>query len=380
MSPRDDDGGGAGDGVADRDGADAPGDADMTGPASISIRGRPVGPGHPTFVIAELSANHGQRLDRALELITLAAEAGVDAVKLQTYTPATMTLDLDLPAFRVGEGTLWAGRRLADLYAEALTPWEWYPDLAAAAAQAGMTLFSTPFDATAVEFLAEHDTPAYKIASFELVDLPLIRRAAAQGRPLIMSTGMASRHEIDAAVKAATEAGAGGVALLRCNSSYPAPSDEMDLRTIPDMIDRWSVPVGLSDHTLGLTAVTAAIALGACLVEKHLTLDRADGGPDAAFSLEPQELAATVQAIRDVEAALGRVRYGPSPSEVPSLSFRRSVWVTRDVAAGDEFSPDNLAALRPAGGLAPDDLDRVVGRRAARAIAAGTALSWDLVE
>jgi pseudaminic acid synthase len=371
MSPSDDDGVGPGGGVV--------GDH-MSGPAPIEIGGRAVGPGRPTFVIAELSANHGQRLDRALELVRLAAEAGADAVKLQTYTPATMTLDLDLPAFRVGEGTLWAGRRLADLYAEAMTPWEWYPDLAAAAAEAGLVLFSTPFDATAVDFLAELDTPAYKIASFELLDLPLIRRAAAHGRPLIMSTGMATQDEIGAAIAAATEAGAGGLVLLRCNSSYPAPSDEMDLRTIPDMIDRWSVPVGLSDHTLGLTAVTAAIALGACAVEKHLTLDRGEGGPDAAFSLQPEELAATVQAIRDVEAALGTVRYGPSPSERPSLSFRRSVWVTQDLAAGDAFSADNLAALRPAGGLAPDELDQVVGRRAARAIAAGTALTWNLVE
>jgi len=352
----------------------------VTGPAPIEIGGRSVGPGHPTFVIAELSANHGQRLDRAIELITLAAEAGADAVKLQTYTPATMTLDLDLPAFRAGEGTLWAGRRLADLYAEAMTPWEWYPDLAAAAAEAGLVLFSTPFDATAVEFLAEQDTPAYKIASFELVDLPLIRCAAAHGRPLVMSTGMASQVEIDAAVKAAVEAGAGGLALLRCNSSYPAPSDEMDLRTIPDMMDRWSAPVGLSDHTLGLTAVTTAIALGACLVEKHLTLDRAEGGPDAAFSLQPDELADTVQAIREIEAALGTVRYGPSPSEQASLAFRRSVWVTQDLEAGEAFSPDNLAALRPAGGLAPDELEQVLGRRASRAIAAGTALAWDLVD
>jgi pseudaminic acid synthase len=356
------------------------GGAGVSEVAAVHIGGRPVGPGHPALIIAELSANHGQSLDRAVELIDVAAEAGADAVKLQTYTPETMTLDLDLPAFQVGEGTLWTGRRLADLYAEAMTPWEWYPELAAAAAERGLILFSTPFDATAVDFLTAQDVPTYKIASFELVDLPLIRRAAAQGRPLIMSTGMASPAEIDAAVLAATEAGADGVILLRCNSSYPAPSQEMDLRTIPDMMARWRVPVGLSDHTLGLSAVSAAIALGACVVEKHLTRDRSEPGPDAAFSLEPQELAATVATIREVEAALGTVRYGPSPSEQASLAFRRSVWVTQDVAAGEAFSPDNLAALRPAGGLAPDELEQVVGRRAARAISAGTALAWDLVE
>ena len=371
MSPSDDDGG-PGAGGAGRD--------PVSAPAPIQIGGRAVGPGQPVFVIAELSANHGHRLERALELIDLAAEAGADAVKLQTYRPETMTLDLDLPAFRVAEGTLWSGRRLADLYAEAMTPWEWYPDLAAAAAERGLVLFSTPFDASAVEFLADHGVPAFKIASFELVDLPLIRAAAAHGRPLIMSTGMASVEEIDAAVGAARQAGAGGVALLRCNSSYPAPSREMDLRTIPDMVERWSVPIGLSDHTLGLTALTAAVSLGACILEKHLTLDRAEPGPDSSFSLEPDELAATVQAVREVEAALGRVRYGPSESERPSLSFRRSVWVTQDVEAGEVFSTENLASLRPAGGLAPDELAAVVGRRAARRVDAGTPLAWDLVE
>ncbi len=349
-------------------------------PAVVRLGGRSIGPGHPTFVIAELSANHGQRLDRAIELIGVAAEAGADAVKLQTYTPETMTLALDRPAFRVAEGTLWAGRRLADLYAEAMTPWEWYPELAQTAADHGLELFSTPFDATAVAFLADHHTPAYKIASFELIDLPLIRLAAAQHRPLILSTGMATADEIEAAVAAAVEGGADGVILLRCNSAYPASAAEMDLRTIPDMIERWGVLVGLSDHTLGLTAVTAAVALGACVVEKHLTFDRDDPGPDSAFSLEPDELAATVAAIRQVEAALGTVRYGPSPGERPSLAFRRSVWVTRDLAAGEVFTEDSLASVRPAGGLAPEARAQVIGRRAARAIEAGTALAWDLVE
>jgi len=349
-------------------------------PVPVTIGGRPVGPGHPVFVIAELSANHGQSLDRAVELIGEAARAGADAVKLQTYTPETMTLDLDLPAFRVAEGTLWAGRRLADLYAEAMTPWEWYPALADTAAAEGLVLFSTPFDRSAVDFLAAQGTPAFKIASFELVDLPLIRAAASHGLPLIMSTGMATTEEIDAAVGAASSAGATGIVLLRCNSSYPAPAGEMDLRTIPDMVERWRVPVGLSDHTMGLTAVTAAVALGACALEKHLTLDRSEPGPDSAFSLEPAELKATIDALREVEAALGSVRYGPSPSERPSLAFRRSAWVAQPVAAGQPLTASMVRALRPAGGVVPDEIEHYLGRRARHDIAAGTPLTPDLVD
>ena len=346
-------------------------------PEPVTLGGREVGPGLPTFVIAELSANHGQSLEQALRLVDLAAKAGADAVKLQTYTPDTMTLDVDLPAFRIGPGTLWEGRRLADLYAEAMTPWEWYPQLAAAAEASGLVLFSTPFDATAVDFLEGHEAPAYKIASFELLDLPLIRRAAATGKPLIMSTGMATADEIDAAVDAAVETGAGGVVLLRCNSAYPASPEEMDLRTIPDMAARWSLPIGLSDHTLGLTAVTVALALGACVVEKHLTESRAVPGPDSAFSLEPEEFADMVAAVREVEAALGKVRYGPSPSEEPSLAFRRSLWITAPVRAGATLDGSNVGALRPAGGLPPGEIDRVLGRRAARDLDIGTPVTWD---
>jgi N-acetylneuraminate synthase len=347
--------------------------------APIVIGERVVGPGHPAFVIAELSANHGQSLAKALELVAAAAAAGADAVKLQTYTPATMTLDVDLPAFQVGPGSPWAGRRLSDLYAEAMTPWEWYGQLRAAAADAGMELFSTPFDRTAVEFLAEHDAPAYKIASFELTDLPLIAYAAERGRPLIISTGMGTDTEIDAAVTTATHAGAPGVVLLRCNSAYPARPEEMDLRTIGDMRARWSVPIGLSDHTLGLTAVTAAIALGACVVEKHLTARRDEPGPDSSFSLEPTEFETMVATVRETEAALGCVRYGPSPSESSSLAFRRSLWVTSRVPAGAVIGPDDVRALRPAGGLGPSDIDRVLGRRAARDLEVGTPVSWDLL-
>lgn len=263
----------------------APDRAVPSPPAAIRIGDRPVGPGHPVYVIAELSANHGHDLATALAIVDAAAEAGADAVKLQTYTADTMTIDSDAPPFRIGEGTLWAGRNLHELYEEAATPWAWHAELQAHAAGLDLDLFSTPFDATAVAFLAELGTPAMKVASFELVDLELIRAAAATGQPLVISTGMATEAEIDEAVAAANEAGATGLVLLRCNSSYPAPVAEMDLRTIPAMAERWGVPVGFSDHTLGTTAATVAVTLGACVIEKHLTLRRADGGPDAAFSL-----------------------------------------------------------------------------------------------
>jgi N-acetylneuraminate synthase len=280
----------------------------------------------------------------------------------------------------VGEGTLWAGRTLYDLYAEAYTPWEWLPELQAAAAQHGLDLFSSPFDHTAVDFLAKHDVPAYKIASFELVDHELIRYAASKGKPLILSTGMATAKEIDDAVRVAREGGAAGVALLRCNSAYPAPPEEMDLRTIPDMVDRWRAPVGLSDHTVGVTAAVAAVALGACILEKHFTLTRDEPGPDSAFSLEPKEFAALVLAVREAEAAAGSVRYGPSDREQPSLAFRRSLFAVQDVRAGDPFTEENVRAIRPGQGLAPKELPRVLGRRAAADIERGTPLTWELVE
>jgi pseudaminic acid synthase len=345
----------------------------------IVIAGRPVGPGHGVYVIAELSANHAQRLDRAVELVGLAADAGADAVKVQTYTPDTLTIDSDKEPFRVGEGTLWAGRTLYDLYAEAYTPWEWLAELRAVAHGRGLDLFSSPFDATAVDFLADHDVPAFKIASFELVDHALIRYAASKGKPLILSTGMANAEEIDEAVRAARDGGAAGVALLRCNSAYPAPAEEMDLRTIPDMVERWRLPVGLSDHTLGVTAAVAGVALGACILEKHFTLSREEPGPDSAFSLEPAEFAAMVTAVREASAAVGSVRYGPSARERSSLAFRRSLFVVRDVNAGDEFTDDNVRSIRPGHGLAPKNLDQVLGRTATRDVERGTPLSWDLV-
>jgi N-acetylneuraminate synthase len=331
--------------------------------ATLWLGDRQVGEGQPVYVIAELSANHGGSIARARELIAIAADCGADAVKLQTYRPETMTLPLDRPPFTVRGGTLWDGRQLFDLYREAQTPWEWHEELFGAATRAGIACFSTPFDRTAVDFLEQFDPPAHKIASFEILDLDLISAAAATGRPLVISTGMASETEIDRAVGAARTAGASQIALLRCNSAYPASPAEMDLHTITAMKARWGLPVGLSDHTLGLIATVVAVSLGSCIVEKHLTRSRDEGGPDSAFSIEPDELRALVAAIREAEAALGSVRFGPSKSEQPSLAFRRSLWFVNDLSAGDVVARGDIAALRPAGGMAPDRLESVVGRR-----------------
>jgi N-acetylneuraminate synthase len=346
----------------------------------ILIGDRAVGLGLPTYVIAELSANHGGSYERAVELLRLAAEAGADAVKVQTYTPETMTLDSSQDPFRVSGGTLWDGRTLYELYREAQTPWEWHEPLQEEAKAAGVDFFSSPFDETAVRFLVDLDVPVLKIASFELVDHGLIRAAAATGKPLIMSTGMASVEEIDDAVRVAREGGAGGIALLRCNSAYPAPTREMDLRTIADMTARWDVPVGLSDHTLGATAAITAVVLGACVLEKHFTRNRAEPTADAEFSLEPAEFRSMVEAVRDAEAALGTVRYGPSEREKASLAFRRSLFVVEDVAEGEPFTERSVRSIRPGDGLAPRHLDEVLGRRARQRVARGTPLTWEMVE
>ena len=340
------------------------------------IAGRRIGTGCTPFVIAEISANHLGSKAAAIELVHAASEAGVDAVKFQHYTPATITVECDHPDFRVTGETLWDGRTLADLYAEAMTPWEWTADLVEEASRVGITWLSSPFDHSAVDFLDELDVPALKIASFEIVDLPLIRYAASKGRPLIISTGMATLSEIDASVRAAQQGGAPSVALLRCNSGYPARADEMDLRAIPSMADLWDVPIGLSDHTLGATAAVAAVALGACIVEKHLTTRRSDGGPDAEFSAEPEELAALVVAVREAHAMLGRVRFGPSERELTSIGFRRSLRAVRPIAAGERITVDNVRSVRPAGGLAPDMIDSVIGMTAVRPIDLGAPITW----
>lgn len=356
----------------------------MTG---FPIAGRAIGPGHPTYLIAELSANHGQSLDRAMELVRAAAAAGADAVKLQTYTPDTITIRCDRPEFRINAGTRWDGRQLHDLYAEAMTPWEWHAPLMAEAKGLGLACFSSPFDTSAVDFLRSLDVPAWKIASFELVDLPLIRRCAATGLPVIMSTGMATLAEIDEAVRTARSAGCSQLALLKCTSAYPTPADEVDLHTIPQLASAFDCIAGLSDHTLfpldggadGASVPVAAVALGAAIIEKHLTLRRSDGGPDAAFSLEPAEFAVMARMVRSAEQALGRVRFTPSSKEIGSRILRRSLFVVADVAAGEVVTERNVRSIRPGHGLHTRHADEVLGRRFVRAVTAGTPLAWDLL-
>lgn len=342
----------------------------------LVVDGRTINSTQPPFVIAELSANHRGSLAATLELIHAAHEAGADAVKFQHFTPDTITVRSDHPDFRISGGTLWDGAQLADLYAEAMLPWEWTPELVAEANKLGITWLSSPFDPTAVDFLVALNVPALKIASFEIVDLPLIRYAATQGKPLIISTGMATLAEIDAAIGAALASGAPAVALLRCNSGYPADPREMDLLTIPAMRGVWDLPVGLSDHTVGASAAIASVALGASIIEKHLTLRRSDGGPDAAFSSEPDELRSLVASIREVHAALGTVRFGPSPGEEASLAFRRSLRAVRPISSGEMITAENVRSVRPAGGLAPDQFEAVVGMSSSRAINQGEPIMW----
>ena len=346
---------------------------------SIAINGRKIGAGQPTYLVAELSANHRQDFAEAIRLVEAAKKAGADAIKLQTYTPETITIDSDAPSFRIGGGTLWDGRTLYSLYGEAYTPWEWQPKLKAVANDLGLDLFSTPFDHTAVAFLEEMGVPAYKVASFEIVDLALIRHIARTGRPMIISTGMASLAEIDEAVRTAREAGATQIVLLKCTSAYPTPPVEMNLRTIPHLAQAFGLPAGLSDHTLGIAVPLAAVALGACLVEKHFTLSRDIPSPDSAFSLEPHEFQAMVEAIRVVEKALGEVSYEVTEREAASREFRRSLFVVQDIKAGEAFTEQNVRCIRPGHGLHPRYLDQVSGRRAAQDIERGTPLSWELI-
>ncbi len=347
--------------------------------ASIRIANRTLGSGQPVYLVAELSANHNGHLDRALALIRAAREAGADAVKIQTYTADTITLKASGECFTVAGGTPWDGRTLHDLYQEAATPWEWYPDLAAEAAAQGLALFSSPFDATAIDFLEMQGVPAYKLASFELVDLPLIRRIAATGKPMMLSTGMATLGEIEEAVLTARAAGAAEILLLKCTSAYPAPPAEIHLRTLPHLAQAFDVPVGLSDHTLSTAVPIAAVALGACLIEKHLTLLRAEGGVDAAFSLEPVEFRAMAEAIRTTEQALGTVRYARTASEERNRVFRRSLFVVQSVRTGEPFTTDNVRSIRPSHGLHTRYLEDILGHTAAQNIAPGTPLAWSLV-
>jgi pseudaminic acid synthase len=348
--------------------------------ADLAIAGRPIGPGHPVYIIAELSANHRHDEQVAAELVRAAHAAGADAVKLQTYTADTITVASDAPSFRAGSESLWAGTTLHDLYSEAYMPWEWQPGLKALAESLGMHCFSSPFDPTAVDFLLAMDVPAFKVASFELVDLPLIRIMAATGRPLIISTGMATEAEIDEAVATARDAGATQMALLKCTSAYPSPPEAVNLRAIPAMIERWNLPVGLSDHTTGELVPAAAVALGACIVEKHITLDHEHPTPDAPFSLDPAEFTRMVEAIRVAEQAIAGDQLGPTPQEQESRRFRRSLFVVEDVAAGEPLTERNVRSIRPAAGLHTRHFEEVLGRHAAQAIPRGTPLSWDLLE
>ena len=345
----------------------------------IKINDKYISSTEPVYIIAEISANHNQDYDEAVRLVRAAKDAGADAVKLQTYTPDTLTIDSDKGYFRIGEGTLWEGRNLYDLYSEAYTPWEWYPKLKQVASDLKMDIFSTAFDPTAVDFLEEMKVPIHKVASFEIVDIPLIEKMARTGKPLIISTGMATLGEIEEAVLAARKAGASEIALLKCTSAYPAPPEEMNLQTIPHLSEAFGVPVGISDHTLGIEVPIAAVALGACIVEKHFTLSRSVPGPDSAFSLEPQEFKAMVGAIRIAEKALGRVRYGVSEEEAKSRIFRRSLFVVKDVKAGEVFTKDNVRSIRPGYGLHPRHLRQILGSRAAMDVERGTPFGWEMV-
>jgi pseudaminic acid synthase len=344
----------------------------------IEIDGRKIGADHSPYVICELSGNHNGSLERCLSMVDAAADTGCDAIKIQTYTADTITLDVDRPEFRI-HGGLWDGRSLYELYQEAQTPFEWHAAIFERARQRGVTIFSSPFDETAVDLLDDLGAPAFKIASFEAVDLPLIRYAAAKGKPLIISTGMANLQEMQTALDTALDAGAAGVLLLHCVSSYPSTFADANVRTVPDMAARFGCPVGLSDHTPGTAASVAAVSVGASCIEKHFTLARADGGPDAAFSLEPAEFKALVTDTKNAWAALGAAHYDVLGAERANLQFRRSLYVTADIRAGEALSRANIRSVRPGNGLPPGELDNVLGKTATRDIARGEPLDWSMV-
>lgn len=339
-----------------------------------------VGEGHPPFVIAEMSGNHNQSLDRAMALVDAAANAGAHALKIQTYTADTMTLDLRQGEFMVSDPhSLWSGKSLYELYQQAYTPWEWHQPIFERAAARGMLAFSTPFDETAVDFLETLNVPCYKVASFENTDLPLIRRVAATGKPMIISTGMATVSELELSVNAARDAGCKNLVLLKCTSTYPALATNTNLQTIPHMRQLFGCDVGLSDHTMGVGASVAAVALGACVIEKHFTLSRADGGVDSAFSLEPSELKALVIETRRAFDAMGQIQYGATAVEKNSIVFRRSLYAVKDIEAGEVLTAENIRAIRPGLGLAPRHYEAVIGKCARVPVKAGTALAWHLI-
>ena len=346
----------------------------------MKIAHRSIGPASAPFVIAEMSGNHNQSLERALEIVEAAAKTGVHALKIQTYTPDTMTLDLDEREFHISDPkSLWAGTSLYKLYGQAYTPWEWHEAIFKRAKELGIIAFSTPFDATSVDFLESLDVHCYKIASFENTDLPLIRKVAATGKPMIISTGMASIAELDDTVRAARQAGCKDLVLLKCTSTYPATADNTNILTIPHMRELFGCEVGLSDHTMGVGVSVASVALGATVIEKHFTLNRADGGVDSSFSMEPSEMTQLVVETERAWQALGRVAYGPTAAEEKSIVFRRSLYVVKDLQAGEKLTADNVRAIRPGLGLPTKYLEQVLGKTVKQSVARGTALSWDMM-
>lgn len=345
----------------------------------IKIGNREIGPQHAPFVIAEMSGNHNQSLERALEIVEAAAKTGAHALKIQTYTPDTMTLDLDEREFHISDPkSLWAGTSLYKLYGKAYTPWEWHKPIFDRARELGIIAFSTPFDDTAVDFLESLDVPCYKIASFENTDLPLIRRVAATGKPLIISTGMATVAELDETVRAAREAGCKDLILLKCTSTYPATAANTNILTIPHLRELFGCEVGLSDHTMGIGVSVASVALGATVIEKHFTLSRADGGVDSTFSMESAEMAQLLVEAERAWQALGQVSYGPTEAEKKSIQFRRSIYVVKDLKAGDVLTKDNIRAIRPGFGLSTKYFEMVLGKRVSQDVVHGTALAWDM--
>jgi len=347
---------------------------------TVNLGSIPAGPEHPPVIIAEMSGNHDGSLDRALDIVRAVADTGAQMIKLQTYTADTLTIPADTQPFRISDGhALWGGRTLYDLYQQASTPWEWHEPIFELARKLGLVPFSSPFDPTAIDLLEKLDAPVYKVASSELVDLPLIRRMAETGKPMIISTGMATLAEIDAAVRVARAAGNENIIVLGCTASYPAPAEESNLRRLPLLATALDVQVGLSDHTLGIGAAVAAVALGATVIEKHVTLSRADGGVDSAFSLEPAELAMLRHESETAWRALGDGVVGPTAHEKEGLRFRRSLFVVADVRAGDPVTPENVRSIRPAGGLPPEAMATVAGRAFRADVPMGTPLTWDLI-
>ena len=348
--------------------------------ASLRIGDIQIGENFSVFIVAELSANHLQKFDNAVKLIKAAKEAGVDAIKFQTYTPDTITIDCNNKYFQIKQGTLWEGQTLYELYKKAYTPWEWQPKLKEIAESEGLICFSSVFDKTAVDFLEGINVPAYKIASFEITDIPLIEYVASRGKPIIISTGIATLSDIEEAVNACKKMGNEQIALLKCVSAYPTPLEDVNLRTIPDLANTFKTVVGLSDHTLGIPVPIASVSLGATIIEKHLTLDRKLGGPDAAFSLEPEEFKAMVKSVREVEKALGEVSYDLTEKMKKSREFSRSLFAVKDIKAGEVFTEENIRSIRPGYGLHPKYLKGISGKKAIKNIKKGMPLSWELIE